>query len=61
MSQPDDGQPKPSVDEALRAAERRKASARRTAWIIAGIAIAFFVASLVHGHLVGISNWVPPH
>jgi predicted secreted protein len=61
MSQQDDGQPKPSVDAALRAAERRRAGARRTAWIIAAIAIAFFIASLVQGHLAGIPNWVPPH
>ena len=40
---------------------RRKAGARRTAWIIAAIAIAFFVASLVQGHFVGIPNWVPTH
>jgi hypothetical protein len=38
---------------------RRKAGARRTAWIIAAIAIAFFVASLLQGHFVGIPNWVP--
>ena len=38
---------------------QRKARARRTAWIIAAIAIAFFVASLLHGHFVGIPNWVP--
>ena len=38
---------------------RRKAGARRTAWIIAAIAIAFFIASLLHGHFVGIPNWVP--
>jgi hypothetical protein len=38
---------------------RRKAGARRTAWIIAAIAVAFFVASLLHGHFVGIPNWVP--
>ena len=61
MSQRDDGQPKPSVDEAMRAAERRHANAVRTAWIIALVAVAFFVASLVQGHFVGIPNWVPPH
>jgi hypothetical protein len=38
---------------------RRKAGARRTAWIIAAIAIAIFIASLLHGHFVGIPNWVP--
>ncbi|HLI17714.1 MAG TPA: hypothetical protein VKV22_05505 [Rhodanobacteraceae bacterium] len=48
------------VDEVLASEARRKAGARRTAWIIAAIAAAFFIASLVHGHLVGISNWVPP-
>lgn len=61
MSQQDDGQHKPSLDEAMRAAERRHANAVRTAWIVAAIAVAFFVASLIHGHLVGIPNWVPPH
>ncbi len=61
MSQQDDGQPKPPVDAALRAVERRKAGARRTAWVIAAIAVAFFIASLVQGHLAGIPNWVPPH
>ncbi|MBN8736400.1 MAG: hypothetical protein J0H27_09040 [Xanthomonadales bacterium] len=35
---------------------RRKAGARRTAWIIAAIAAAFFIASLVQGHLVGIPH-----
>jgi hypothetical protein len=39
---------------------RRRAGARRTAWIVAAIAAAFFIASLVQGHFVGISNWVPP-
>jgi hypothetical protein len=38
---------------------RRRAGARRTAWIIAAIAIAFFVASLLQGHFTGIPNWVP--
>lgn len=38
---------------------RRRAGARRTAWIIAAIAIAFFVASLLQGHFMGIPNWVP--
>lgn len=38
---------------------RRKAGARRTAWIIAAIAIAFFIASLLQGHFAGIPNWVP--
>lgn len=46
---------KPAPDDLV----RRKAGARRTAWIIAAIAIAFFIASLVHGHFVGIPNWVP--
>lgn len=56
----DDGEHKPSIDEETRALQRRKAAARRTAWIIAAIAIAFFVASLVQGHFTGIPNWVPP-
>ena len=46
---------KPAPD----ALAQRKARARRTAWIIAAIAIAFFVASLLQGHFVGIPNWVP--
>jgi hypothetical protein len=48
------------ADAAMEGLERRKAAARRTAWIIAAIAAAFFIASLVQGHFVGISNWVPP-
>lgn len=52
---------KPSMDDAMQALERRKAGARRTAWIIAAIAAAFFIASLVQGHFAGIPNWVPPH
>jgi hypothetical protein len=48
------------ADAAMEALARRKAASRRTAWIIGAIAVAFFIASLVHGHLVGISNWVPP-
>jgi hypothetical protein len=46
---------KPAQDELA----RRNANARRTAWIIAAIAIAFFVASLLQGHFSGIPNWVP--
>ncbi len=42
--------------EAAAAEARRKAGARRTAWIIAAIAAAFFIASLVQGHLVGIPH-----
>ncbi len=37
---------KPAPDEIA----RRKTGARRTAWIIAALALAFFVASLVQGH-----------
>ncbi|HET7561164.1 MAG TPA: hypothetical protein VFJ87_02150 [Rhodanobacteraceae bacterium] len=48
------------ADAAMEALARRKAASRRTAWIIGAIAVAFFIASLVHGHFVGISNWVPP-
>jgi hypothetical protein len=29
---------------------RRRAGARRTAWIIGALALAFFIASLVQGH-----------
>jgi hypothetical protein len=42
---------KPAKDPAAEALARRQAGARRTAWIIAAIAIAFFIASLVQGHL----------
>jgi len=38
------------VDAALDGIGRRRASARRTAWIIGAIAAAFFIASLVQGH-----------
>ncbi|TAN02714.1 MAG: hypothetical protein EPN36_15835 [Rhodanobacteraceae bacterium] len=55
-----DEKQKTQADEAMDELERRKAGARRTAWIIAAIAAAFFIASLVHGHYVGIPNWVPP-
>ncbi|MGH8114232.1 MAG: hypothetical protein ACREPS_04145 [Rhodanobacteraceae bacterium] len=48
------GQPKSQSDEAIEALERRKAKARRTAWIIAAIAIAFFISSLLQGHLAHI-------
>jgi hypothetical protein len=48
------------ADAAISALARRKAGARRTAWIVAAIAAAFFIASLVQGHFVGIPNWVPP-
>ena len=62
MARQDGEQPKPETDAAmLQALKRRKAGARRTAWIIAAIAAAFFIASLVQGHFVGIPNWVPPH
>ncbi len=56
----DDGEPKPSIDEEMRALERRKAAGRRTAGVVAAGAIAVFVASLVQGHFIGIPNWVPP-
>ncbi len=48
------------ADAAMDELARRKAGARRTAWIIAAIAAAFFIASLVQGHFTGIPNWVPP-
>lgn len=55
-----DTKPKSNTDAAQdRAASseaQRKAGARRTAWIIAAIAAAFFIASLVQGHLVGIPH-----
>lgn len=38
------------VDAALDDIDRRKSGARRTAWIIGGIAAAFFIAALVQGH-----------
>ncbi|MGN6789879.1 MAG: hypothetical protein ACTHJP_10140 [Rhodanobacteraceae bacterium] len=41
-----------SHDRVVAAAEaHRKAGARRTAWIIGALAFAFFLASLVEGHL----------
>ncbi|HEX5488618.1 MAG TPA: hypothetical protein VFX04_05680 [Rhodanobacteraceae bacterium] len=55
--------PSEQIDEETRAGEndaaaealaRRKTGARRTAWIIGVIAVAFFIASLVQGHLVHI-------
>lgn len=49
-----DQKPKPQRDVALESEARRKAAARRTAWIVAAIAVAFFVASLVQGHFVHI-------
>lgn len=48
------GQPKSREDEVIEELARRKAGARRTAWIIAAIAVAFFIASLVQGHLAHI-------
>ncbi|MBS0383200.1 MAG: hypothetical protein JSR56_12300 [Proteobacteria bacterium] len=57
IANPDDQQAKQRADELA----RRKAGARRTAWIIAAIVVAFFIASLVQGHFVGIPNWVPAH
>ena len=44
------------ADAAMEALARSKAGARRTAWIIGAIAIAFFIASLVQGHLVHIPS-----
>ncbi len=49
-----DEKQKTQADEAMDELERRKAGARRTAWIIAAIAAAFFIASLVQGHLAHI-------
>jgi hypothetical protein len=46
--------PKPDLADTELA--RRKAGARRTAWIIGGIAAFFFIASLVQGHFVGIPH-----
>lgn len=45
------GKQKAQADKAADALARRQTSARRTAWIIGAIAIAFFIASLVQGHL----------
>ncbi|MGH8215514.1 MAG: hypothetical protein ACREPZ_07470, partial [Rhodanobacteraceae bacterium] len=44
------------ADAAMDALARSKAGARRTAWIIGAIAAAFFIASLVQGHLVHIPS-----
>ncbi len=51
-----DEKQKPGVEAADVADARRKAGARRTAWIIAALAAAFIIASLVQGHLVGIPH-----
>ncbi len=37
--------------QALDEIAHRKTGARRTAWIIGALALAFFIASLVEGHL----------
>jgi hypothetical protein len=44
------------VDVAMEMQARRKAASRRTAWIIAALALAFFIASLVQGHLAHIPH-----
>ncbi len=41
-------------DAAADALVHRQSGARRTAWIIGAIAVAFFIASLVQGHLAHI-------
>jgi hypothetical protein len=43
------------ADAALDGIERRRAGARRTAWIIGALATAFFIAALVQGHFSQIS------
>jgi hypothetical protein len=48
--------PEPDQDAAMDALARRQTGARRTAWIIGAIAAAFFIASLVQGHLAGIPH-----
>jgi hypothetical protein len=42
--------------DAARLLAHRKIGARRTAWIIGAIAAAFFIASLVQGHLFHIPS-----
>jgi hypothetical protein len=49
-------QPGQSKDHDDDMARRRRAGVRRTAWIFAAIAAAFFIASLVHGHLDHITH-----
>ncbi|HEU0277615.1 MAG TPA: hypothetical protein VFQ95_07340 [Rhodanobacteraceae bacterium] len=44
------------ADAALEELDQRKAGARRTAWIIAAIAAAFFIASLFQGHFAHIPH-----
>ncbi len=44
------------ADAAMDQIARRKSASRRTAWIIAAIAVAFFIASLVQGHFVRIPH-----
>ena len=41
---------KPQTDASFDAEARRKAGARRTAWIVGAIAAGFFIASLLQGH-----------
>lgn len=55
------GDEKPAQDSAAAAMDvlerKRKAAARRTAWILGVIAAAFFIAALVHGHYASIAHW----
>ena len=51
-----DEAPESAADVAVDAIERRKAGARRTAWILAAIAAGFFIASLFEGHFVQIPH-----
>ena len=46
-----DEKQKSKADAVLNAEVRRKSGARRTAWIVGALALAFFIASLVEGHL----------
>ena len=46
-----DEKQKSKADAVLDAEVRRQSGARRTAWIIGALAFAFFIASLVEGHL----------
>ncbi|HEX5353050.1 MAG TPA: hypothetical protein VFW60_03125 [Rhodanobacteraceae bacterium] len=51
-----DDKAKSQTDAVLDADARHKTGARRTAWILGAIAVAFFIASLVQGHLVRIPH-----
>ena len=51
-----------ALDRTLDWQSRGRARAVRTAWIVAGLALAFFVAALVEGHFGHLHpSWEPQH